>query len=45
MQDKKRSDLQTVSLFLILGALTLAVVLFFQLVVMSPQLFVEMATK
>lgn len=45
MQNKKKLDLQTLSLFFILGALTLILVFFFQMVIFSPHPLVEMATK
>jgi len=44
MQNKKRPDLQTISLFFILAALTILLVLFFQVVIFSPHPLVEMAT-
>lgn len=45
MQNKKRLDFQTVSLFFILGVLTLVLVFFLQMVIFSPHPLVEMATK
>lgn len=45
MQDKGPRDYQTMSLFLILGLLTLALVLLLKVVLFSPSPLLEMATK